>query len=180
MRFFIVRCNRNVNDIRKTGAIEISDYLILEPLKGHPRQISGREERHIGRNARVKPTASSAASQAEIETSLGAPVSSRTIRKRLAEGHLRSHPLRVLPLMPTHRHLRLEWCHAGGTSTAAERNQVVFNDESRFNLSSDDNRVCVWRSRGERLNLAIALQRHTTPTAGVMVWVSLPTIHGHP
>ncbi|GFX08747.1 transposable element Tcb1 transposase [Trichonephila clavipes] len=37
-------------------------------------------------------------------------------------------------------------------------------------LSSDDNRVCVWRPRGERLNPAFALQRHTTPTAGVMVW----------
>ncbi|GFV09795.1 hypothetical protein TNCV_2598501 [Trichonephila clavipes] len=43
------------------------------------------------------------------------------------------------------------------------------SDESRFNLSSDDNRVRVWRPRGERLNPAFALQRHTAPTAGVMV-----------
>ncbi|GFS98240.1 transposable element Tcb1 transposase [Trichonephila clavipes] len=43
-------------------------------------------------------------------------------------------------------------------------------DESRFNLSSDDNRVRVWRPRGERLNPAFALQQHTTPTACVMVW----------
>ncbi|GFX91607.1 transposable element Tcb2 transposase [Trichonephila clavipes] len=40
----------------------------------------------------------------------------------------------------------------------------------RFNLSSDDNRVRVWRPRGERFNLAFALQRHTTPTDVVMVW----------
>ncbi|GFT97124.1 uncharacterized protein TNCV_3857911 [Trichonephila clavipes] len=40
--------------------------------------------------------------------------------------------------------------------------------ESRFNLSSDDNHVPVWRLRGERLNPAFALQRHTAPTAGVM------------
>ncbi|GFW54149.1 acetylcholine receptor subunit delta [Trichonephila clavipes] len=32
----------------------------------------------------------------------------------------------------------------------------------------DDNRVPVWRPRGERLNPAFALQRHTAPTAGVM------------
>ncbi|GFU75966.1 transposable element Tcb2 transposase [Trichonephila clavipes] len=43
-------------------------------------------------------------------------------------------------------------------------------DESIFNLSSDDNRVRVWRHRGERLNPAFDLQRHTAPTAGVMVW----------
>ncbi|GFW09570.1 transposable element Tcb2 transposase [Trichonephila clavipes] len=50
------------------------------------------------------------------------------------------------------------------------QNQVVFSDESRFNLSSDDNRVHESRRRGERLNPAFALQRHTTPTAGMMVW----------
>ncbi|GFX22255.1 uncharacterized protein TNCV_2950961 [Trichonephila clavipes] len=42
-------------------------------------------------------------------------------------------------------------------------------DESRFNLSSDANRVRVWRPRSERLNPAFALQRHTAPSAGVMV-----------
>ncbi|GFV98356.1 transposable element Tcb2 transposase [Trichonephila clavipes] len=42
--------------------------------------------------------------------------------------------------------------------------------ESRFNLSSDDNRVRVWRPRGEHFNPTFSLQRHTAPTAGVMVW----------
>ncbi|GFX07693.1 hypothetical protein TNCV_4159621 [Trichonephila clavipes] len=44
------------------------------------------------------------------------------------------------------------------------------SDESRFNLSSNDNRVRVWRPHGERLNSVFALQRYTTPTAGVIVW----------
>ncbi|GFV46330.1 uncharacterized protein TNCV_3232191 [Trichonephila clavipes] len=46
---------------------------------------------------------------------------------------------------------------------------VVRSDESRFNLSSHDNRVRVWRPCGEHLNPAFALQRHIAPTAGVMV-----------
>ncbi|GFU00647.1 retrovirus-related Pol polyprotein from transposon 297 [Trichonephila clavipes] len=46
--------------------------------------------------------------------------------------------------------------------------QTTTSNKSRFNLSSDDNRVRVWRPRGECLNLAFALQRHTAPTAGVM------------
>ncbi|GFX13068.1 transposable element Tcb2 transposase [Trichonephila clavipes] len=33
--------------------------------------------------------------------------------------------------------------------------------------------VRVWRPRGECLNPAFALQRHTAPTAGVMVWGAL-------
>ncbi|GFY10805.1 HTH_Tnp_Tc3_2 domain-containing protein [Trichonephila clavipes] len=56
---------------------------------------------------------------------------------RLAEGHLGSwHLLRVLPLTSNHRHLRLEGCHTRGNWTAAEWNQIVFSDESRFNVSS--------------------------------------------
>ncbi|GFV15491.1 transposable element Tcb2 transposase [Trichonephila clavipes] len=136
-----------------------------------PRQTSCREDPHIVRNARVQPTSSSAAIQAHVAPSLGVPVSSQTIRRSLHEGHLESQgTLRVLSLTPTHRRLRLEWCCARGNCTAAEWNQVIFSDESIFNLSSDHNRVHVWKPRGECLNPAFALQQHTAPTAGVMVW----------
>ncbi|GFV94288.1 uncharacterized protein TNCV_2267421 [Trichonephila clavipes] len=85
-----------------------------------------------------------------------------------SEGHLGSrHPLSVLPLRSTDRRLRLEWCHARGNWTAEEWSQVVFSNESRFNLGSDDNRVRVWRPRGECLNPAFNLQRHTVLTADV-------------
>ncbi|GFU71520.1 transposable element Tcb2 transposase [Trichonephila clavipes] len=138
---------------------------------GCPRQTGRREDRYIVRNALVQPTASSATMQAQVAPSLGAPMSSRSIRRFLAEGHLGSwRSLRFLAWTPTHRHLRSKWCHARGNWTAAEWNQIVFSDESRFNLSSDDNRVRVQRPRDERLNPSFALQRHIAPTAGVMVW----------
>ncbi|GFU29677.1 transposable element Tcb2 transposase [Trichonephila clavipes] len=143
---------------------------ILRSSSSHPRQTSRREDHHIIRNACVQRTASSAAIQEQVVPSLGAPVSSRTIRKRLAEGHLRSRrPLRVLPLTPNHRLLCLEWCRAPGNWIAVEWKQVVFRDESRFNLCSDDNRVHVGRAHDEHLNHLFVLQRHTAPTAGVMV-----------
>ncbi|GFV23721.1 transposable element Tcb1 transposase [Trichonephila clavipes] len=66
--------------------------------------------------------------------------------------------LRVLPLTPTHRRIRLVWRRARGNWTVAEWNQVVFSYEFRFNLSSDDNRVRVRSPRGECLNPAFALQ----------------------
>ncbi|GFT19788.1 uncharacterized protein TNCV_4992521 [Trichonephila clavipes] len=46
---------------------------------GRPRQTSRREDRHIVRYAHVQLTDSSAAIQAQVAPSLGAPVSSRTI-----------------------------------------------------------------------------------------------------
>ncbi|GFX44158.1 transposable element Tcb2 transposase [Trichonephila clavipes] len=46
--------------------------------------------------------------------------------------------------------------------------KVVFSDESRFVLGTDDNRVRVWRHPGERYNSPHTVLRHTARTAGVM------------
>ncbi|GFU67383.1 HTH_Tnp_Tc3_2 domain-containing protein [Trichonephila clavipes] len=71
------------------------------PGSGRPQQTKRREGHPIVRNARVHLIASSAAIQAHRAPSLGVPVSSRTIQRRLAEGHLGSRcPLHVLPLTP--------------------------------------------------------------------------------
>ncbi|GFW79353.1 uncharacterized protein TNCV_2477601 [Trichonephila clavipes] len=74
----------------------------------------------------------------------------------------------ILPSTPTRQCLHLEWCRARGNWTAAEWNQVVFSDESRFNLSSDDNRFRVWRPRGERLNLPLLYS--DTPLPQLVGW----------
>ncbi|GFX02066.1 HTH_Tnp_Tc3_2 domain-containing protein [Trichonephila clavipes] len=58
------------------------------PGSGRPQQTSRQEDCHIVRNARVQPTTSSTAIHAQVAPSLGAPVSSRTIRRRLAKEHL--------------------------------------------------------------------------------------------
>ncbi|GFS50089.1 transposable element Tcb2 transposase [Trichonephila clavipes] len=156
--------------LRIAGRGHLTSFSV-EYKTGCSRETSRRKDRHIVRNARVQPTASLAAIQTQVTPSLETLVSSRTIRRRLAEGHLGTRcPLRVLPLMPpidasawsstAHEETGLKW----------NKNQVVFSDESRFNLSSDDSRVPVWRPRCERLYPAFALQRHTTPTAGVLVW----------
>ncbi|GFU51119.1 HTH_Tnp_Tc3_2 domain-containing protein [Trichonephila clavipes] len=62
--------------------------LTQKPSSRHPRQTSCQEDCYIVRNASVQRTASSAANQAQVAPSL--PVSSRTIRMCLAEGHLGS------------------------------------------------------------------------------------------
>ncbi|GFV34313.1 transposable element Tcb2 transposase [Trichonephila clavipes] len=58
------------------------------PGSVRPRQTSRREDCDIVRNARVQPTATSIAIQAQVVPSLGVPVSSRIIRRCLAEEHV--------------------------------------------------------------------------------------------
>ncbi|GFX98868.1 transposable element Tcb1 transposase [Trichonephila clavipes] len=48
--------------------------------------------------------------------------------------------------------------------------KVVFSDESRFVLGTDDNRVRMGRRPGERYNSPHTVLRYTARTAGVMVW----------
>ncbi|GFX37033.1 transposable element Tc1 transposase [Trichonephila clavipes] len=53
---------------------------------------------------------------------------------------------------------------------ATDWQKVVFRDESRFVLGTDDKRVRVWRHPGERYNSHHTVLRHTDSKAGVMVW----------
>ncbi|GFX33673.1 hypothetical protein TNCV_1933401 [Trichonephila clavipes] len=55
---------------------------------GRPRETSCRENRHIVRGAHVQPTSSSTAIESRVSPSLGAPMSSRILRRHLSEGHL--------------------------------------------------------------------------------------------
>ncbi|GFX81846.1 transposable element Tcb2 transposase [Trichonephila clavipes] len=61
-------------------------------------------------------------------------------------------PFRALPLTLEHRQLRLQWCQARSVWNVTDWQKVVFSDESRFVLGTDDNRVWVWRHPGPSLN----------------------------
>ena len=81
-------------------------------------------------------------------------------------------PLHRLPLSRDHKRFRLQWacerCH-----WRAEWRNVVFSDESRFNMSYNDGRIYARRLAGVRNLRACILQRHRGPTPSVMVWVAI-------
>ncbi|GFV91278.1 hypothetical protein TNCV_897971 [Trichonephila clavipes] len=77
----------------------------------------------------------------------------RRSNSRHLEANLKSkRPFRALPLTPEHRQLRLQWCQARSMWNVTDWQKVVFSDEFRFVLGTDDNRVRVWRRPGERYN----------------------------
>ncbi|GFX49044.1 transposable element Tcb2 transposase [Trichonephila clavipes] len=81
------------------------------------------------------------------------------------------------------RHLGRSDCVVRRCWTSGSKRCHLLEDQTQDSLdrpvvektatSSDDNRVRVWRPRGERLNPVFALQRHTAPTADVMVWCAI-------
>ncbi|GFW81311.1 transposable element Tc1 transposase [Trichonephila clavipes] len=117
--------------------------------------------------ALVDPTVT----RSTIRADVGVAIVPQTISRHLAEANLKSKfPFRALPLTPGHQQLRLQWCQARSMWNVTDWQKVVFSDESRFVLGIDDNRVRVWRHPGERYNSPHTVLRHTTRTAGIMVW----------
>ncbi|GFV95254.1 transposable element Tcb2 transposase [Trichonephila clavipes] len=106
-----------------------------------------REDRRIVRQALVDPTVT----RSTIRADVGVAIVPQTISRHLAEANLKSkRPFRPLPLTPEHRQLRLQWCQARLMWNVTDWQKVVFSDESRFVLGTDDNRVREWRRPGER------------------------------
>ncbi|GFX78510.1 transposable element Tcb2 transposase [Trichonephila clavipes] len=120
---------RKCTHARKTGS-------------GATRKTTNRENRRIVRQALVDPTVT----RSTIRADVGVAIVPQTISRHLAEANLKSkRPFRALPLTPEHRQLRLQWCQARSMWNVTDWQKVVFSDESRFVLGTDDNRVRVWR-----------------------------------
>ncbi|GFX66103.1 transposable element Tc1 transposase [Trichonephila clavipes] len=134
---------------------------------GATRQTTRTNDRRIMRQALVDPTVT----RSTIRADVGVAIVPQTISRHLAEANLKSkRPFRALPLTPEYRQLRLQWCQARSRWNITDWQKVVFSDESRFVLGTDDNPVCVWRRPGERYKSPHNVLRHTARTAGVMVW----------
>ncbi|GFV99654.1 transposable element Tcb2 transposase [Trichonephila clavipes] len=119
------------------------------------------------RQALVDPTVT----RSTIRADVGVAIVPQTISRHLAEANLKSKRFFLaLPLTPEHGQLRLQWCQARSMWNVTDWQKVVFSDESRFVLGTDDNRVRVWRRPGKRYNFPHTVLRQTARTAGVMVW----------
>ncbi|GFW31825.1 uncharacterized protein TNCV_5039951 [Trichonephila clavipes] len=115
------------------------------------RKTTRREDRRIVRQALVDPTVT----RSTIRADVGVATVPQTISRHLAEANIKSkRPFRALPLTPEHRQLRLQWCQARSMWNVTDWQKVVFSDESRLVLGTDDNRVQTlpWPTRSPALS----------------------------
>ncbi|GFV89663.1 transposable element Tcb2 transposase [Trichonephila clavipes] len=126
-----------------------------------------REDQRIVRQALVDPTVTRSAIRADV----GVVIFPQTISRHLAEANLKSkRPFRALPLTQEHRQLHLQWCQARSMWNVTDCKKVVFSDESRFVLGTNDNHVgCGGALVSGTIPPHIFLCL-TARTAGVMVW----------
>ncbi|GFT11304.1 transposable element Tcb1 transposase [Trichonephila clavipes] len=147
---------------------------------GRPRNTNDREDRAIRRVATSAPTTSLASIQRHLPPSRHPVPSRETIRRRLTEVGLRSRrPLKRLPLTPHHRQCRLDFCRPRATWSVTDWRRVIFSDESRFSLSTDDHRTRVWRRTGQRYCRA-AYSNFTRYVDDILTPIVLPMLSSRP
>ena len=131
------------------------------PGSGATRKTTRRDDQRIVWQVLVNSTVTCSTIKEDVEVA----VVTKTIFRGLSEANMKSEsPFRALPLTPR---LRLQWCQARAMWNATYWQKVYFRDESRFVLSTDDNRVRVWKRPGERYSSSHIVVRHSALTAGV-------------
>ena len=107
-----------------------------------------------------------------IRNATGTLICAKTVRNKLRAARLRGRrPYNGVPLTPDHRRIRLNLTRAHHRWTRQHWNQVVFTDESRFNLKFADGRLRVRRRDGERMGPANVIQHDRFRGGSVIVWV---------
>lgn len=138
---------------------------------------STRDDRHLVRMTLMDRTATSRQLAAHWSTATGVSMSASSIRRRLLYHGIRARtPLYRIPLTQNHRCLRQRWARQH-IDWRADWQQVVFSDESRFNLWHNDGRIRVRRYAGERSLPECIVERHKGRTPGIMVWGAI-AYHG--
>ena len=141
------------------------------PRPGRPRLTDVRTDRFIVRQALTKRTNTANRIRNLVRVTANLNVSENTVRRRLRAAGLSSRvPARRPRLTPAHKAARQAWSARHLRWTRRQWDQVLFSDESKFNLLTPDRRIHVWRRRGERFHQDCVQQVVPHGGGSVMVW----------
>lgn len=139
--------------------------------QGRPRSTSHRDERFLQLHALRDRRSTGNSLRGLLQRFRNVQISERTVRRRLNDYGLTSHPSATGPLLSReHRVERLRFAREHLNWTQEDWSLVLFSDESRFCLRSPDGREKVWRRRGERYAPCTFSPRVAFGGGSVMVW----------
>nr|CAH7769952.1 unnamed protein product [Callosobruchus chinensis] len=143
--------SRTIRRYEETGEVN------SRPRTGRPTVSTRREDRYIAQLARRERSVTVPVLKSQFQRTFIRVISTAAIRRRVSTSGLRCRrPLRVALLTARHRTARLQWARAHQDWLLPQWRNVLFSDESRFGLVSDDYRERVRRERGGQNRLATA------------------------
>ena len=139
--------------VRLHRKFQATNSVLERPRSGRPKKTTQREDRFITRQALQWRGTTANIIRDQLRVATNTNVSTRTICNRLHEAGLHSRRPAIRPrLTADHRRARLTFCHNHARWTRQQWADVLFSDESRFNLYHHDGRARVWRREGELYN----------------------------
>lgn len=167
-----------VNRSHSTVQYVLKRYKINKTVKNktklaHNKILTSADERYLVRKSKANPFLSAPKLAAIAESELGKTVCPQTIRNMLHRAKLNGRRVRVKPLISNrNKKVRLEFAKTHRSKDFSFWKQVMFTDESKFNIFGSDGKPYVWRKSNEEL-----LSRNMKPNVKhgggcVMVWGS--------
>lgn len=149
----------------KTGSVDNKKHT------GRKRLLTVRESREIVKKAQKNSKISARDLATHIASSFGKTVTPQTVRNRLHEAGYRGRAARKKPFInERNRKKRLEFARRYVNKPLLFWKNVLFSDESKYNIFGSDGRRFVWRKKGKAFE-AKNLQPTVKHGGGnVMVW----------
>nr|CAH7728347.1 unnamed protein product [Callosobruchus chinensis] len=132
--------NRTIRRYEETGKVN------SRPRTGRPTISTRREDRYVAQLARRERSVTVPVLRSQFQRTCNRVISTATIRRKVLATRLRCRRLLRVPLLTARYHTaRLQWARAHQDWLLPQWGNVLFSDEFRFGLVSDDYRERVWR-----------------------------------
>lgn len=137
--------------------------------RGRPKILTDRDKRKIIKDVKSDRAMSLDELTNKFQENLNISISRNTIRSALHELGYYGRVAKKKPLVSEkNRRKRLFWCYKRRKWTS-EWNQVIFSDESRFEIFNNDSQKWVWRKKEEKYEKE-CLNPTVKKSEGIMVW----------
>lgn len=139
--------NNFIKSYKKTGSIK------KKPRSGRPVLLTSREERSLVAKIRRNGFTTKRKLIEMIKIDFKKTVSATTISRILKKNGIKCCSAAKKPLIsPKNIKKRLQYVKEYGDWTISDWNKVIFSDETKIMLYTNDGRIKVYRKKGERFN----------------------------
>ena len=139
------------------------------PRSGRPKILTDRDNRQLVKTVKTNRNLTLIEITEKFNETLNFSVSSRTIQRVLHEEGYSGHAAKKKPFISEqNKKKRFGWCNVRKNWIDQWKN-IIWSDESRFELFNNDSRNWVWCKKDERYNIE-CLKPTVKNSIGIMVW----------
>lgn len=154
-----------INKYKQTGSVQ------NKPRNGRPKKLSNREIKEIAKDVKKNPTSSAVKIAEKISQTNEKTVSASTVRRALHSCGLHGRVPRKKPnISEVNRKKRLEFAKLHQNKTIDFWNNILFTDESKFEIFGTMRKSKIWRTKNTELQSQNIIKTTKHGGGSVMVW----------